>query len=166
MAAVRKYLQLMAEKPGVWWSVKRDVILRSMGITGPLDYSEYDYNRWDRMDEYGFNDSRQRRAFYDSFVVTCGGLGFLTLRPWVSFLISALMMVIVRIRRSRFQHLYALVFWLAVFYYLAYLLDTPAYDFRYFYPSFFLLMILNASILWNGIRAFWQRIRQGKEAAA
>ena len=166
MTAVRKYLQLMVQKPGVWWGVKRDVILRSMGVTGRLDYSEYNYNRWDSMGAYGFNDSRQRQAFYDSFMTVCGGLGFLTLRPWVSFLISAVLWGIAQMQKAGFRHRYSFVFWLAAFYYLAYLLDTPAYDFRYFYPSFFLLSILDVSIFWNGVRAFRQKIRREKEAAA
>lgn len=164
VTAVKKYLQLMAEKPGVWWSVKRDVILRSMGFIQTLDYSEYNYNRWEGMAEYGFNDSPQRHAFHESFMATCGGLGFLTLRPWIPFLISLALLIIEQLRKSAFRERYGMIFWLAVFYYLAYLLDTPAYDFRYFYPSLFLMMILDTSILWNEIRELLWKVRVGKGA--
>ncbi len=162
--ALRRYARLMIEKPGVWWGVKRDVVFRSLGITQPLDYSEYDYNRWDAMAEYGFNDSSQRRAFYNSFVWTCGTLGFLTLRPWIPFLASLLLTGLEFALRGKDRRKYALVFALAAFYYLAYLLDTPAYDFRYFYPSLFLMLIADAAILRDLAGGLIRRIR-GKEAA-
>lgn len=163
--ALRRYARLMIEKPGVWWGVKRDVVLRSLGVTQPLDYSEYDYNRWDSMAEYGFNDSSQRRAFHRSFVTVCGALGFLTLRPWIPFLASLVLIAAEYIRRGALRRKRLFVLLLAAFYYLAYLLDTPAYDFRYFYPSLFLMLITDAAILRDLAGGLVRRIR-GKEAAA
>ncbi len=164
--AIGKYLQLMAEKPGIWFGVKRDVMERSLGIQGSLDTSEYCYNRWDQMGEYGFNDSLQRKAFYQSFLSVCYALEPFVLHPWVAFLITGLLMALAWFRKSPRRALYAWTAWMAVFYYLAYLLDTPAYDFRYFYPSMLLMLILDTAILMNGIAqlaSLWSG-KRGKEA--
>ncbi len=150
--AVRKYAQLMLERPGEWFSVKADVALRSMGFQGALDLSEYNYDRWGQMAEYGMVDSPQRRAFYNSSMRICRTFGFYTLHPWVPFLVSVLLVLAEKLRKRRIGMPGAMALWLAAFYYLAYLLDTPAYDFRYFYPSLFLMMILDAALIlgWIG----------------
>ncbi len=157
--AVRKYAELMFRRPGEWWGVKRDVIARSLGLTWTLDYSEYNYDRWGQMAEYGMNDSAQRRAFHDSFTAVCGGLGWLTLHPWVSFLLTLILTGTAWLRKEPGRSLHALVAWTAAFYYLAYLLDTPAYDYRYFYPSLYLMMILDAALLLDWGRQAVRRIR-------
>ena len=158
--ALRKYAQLMAERPGDFFAVKADVILRSLGLRGELDLSEYSYNRWDQMQEYGMTDSLQRRAFYNSVVRTFRVLGFYTLHPWVPFLGSAGLLAAEALRRrkrgksgERGDAAFALTFWMAAFYYLAYLLDTPAYDFRYFYPSLLLLAAMDFAVVQNWICA-------------
>ena len=159
MTAVKKYIQLMTERPREWWSVKWDVIMRSLGIQGQLDYSEYNYNRWDQMQEYGMVDSLQRRAFYDSFMGTCGACSALTLHPWVSFLLTFVFVCAAYILKNPLRSLYGLTVWTAAFYYLAYLLDTPAYDFRYFYPSLYLMLILDAAILMEWLRKAVLKLR-------
>ena len=158
--AIRKYVGLLMEKTGLWLGVKWDVIRKSLGIGYTLDYSEYNYNRWDRMAEYGFNDSPQRQAFYDSFMWAVSFFGFYTLHPWVSFTLCLLMLVIERIRGAKLYRRHILVFWLAAFYYLAYLLDTPAYDFRYFYPSLVLLTGAQAGVAAGWISEICQRRRK------
>ena len=151
MTAVKKYFELFFREPGLFLQLKWDFIKKTMGISQPLDYSEYDYNRWERMADYGFNDSLQRHAFYDSFIRSCDCLGFYVLRPWVSFLISLIAVIVLQIRKHPLRDKYTFVYLMAVFYYLAYLLDTPAFDFRYFYPSLLLMMISNAALALMGI---------------
>lgn len=158
-AALKKYAGLIAAKPLDWLRVKRDFVLRAMGVGHTLDYSEYNYNRWDQMADYGFNDSLQRHAFYDSFMGTCAFLGAYTLHPWLPFLISLVMVVAEAVRKSARRGLYAAVLWTAAFYYLAYLLDTPAFDFRYFYPSLLLMMILQGAVLLDWIRIPLRKLR-------
>ena len=150
--AIQKYFQLMTERPGEWFSVKRDVILRAMGIGMTLDISEYSYDRWGSMSEFGMSDSAQRKMFYHSCVGACTALGAVVLHPWVVFLISAIFIAVEQIRKHPRRKLYAMILWLAAFYYLAYLLDTPAYDFRYFYPSLYLMMVMDLIICINHVR--------------
>ncbi len=160
VTALRKYVQMIAEKPAAWFDVKKDVILRSMGIQGELDYSEYNYNRWNMMEEFGMVDSVQRRAFHRSFTFTVSALSAWVLRPWVSFLVSLFFVMVEWFRKAARRKEFLWTLGIAAFYYLAYLLDTPAYDFRYFYPSLLMMTILDAAILWGWGR--WIVIRCGR----
>ena len=157
--AIKKYVQLAREYPSEWLRVRENAVRKALGIGYTLDDSEYDYNRWGSMGDYGFNDSLQRRVFYDSVVHTVRFFGFYTLHPWVPFLVSLVMLMLERIRKNDRQKKYAFVFCMAVFYYMAYLLDTPAFDYRYFYPSLLLLLILDSAITAEWIRISWKKYK-------
>ncbi len=157
VTALRKYVQLMTEKPTEWFSVKWDVILRSLGFQRKLDDSEYDYNRWNAMEQYGMVDSLQRRAFYHSFLYFTSALEAWVLRPWVSFLVSMVFVMTEWVRKAFRRKEFLLTLGVAAFYYLAYLLDTPAYDFRYFYPSLLLMTVLDVAILWGWVKVIYER---------
>ena len=158
-SALQKYFQLMREHPQEWLLVREGTMRKALGIGYTLDDSEYDYNRWGAMGDFGFNDSLQRQVFYHSVVRMVRFFGFYTLHPWVPFLMSMAMLIIEKIRNCEKRKKYAFVFWMAVFYYLAYLLDTPAFDYRYFYPSMLLLLILNSAIAAEWIGIGWKKIR-------
>ena len=144
---VLKYLQLILEKPAEWFSVKMEMASRTLGLSQPLGTAEYDYDRWGRMKDYGMQDTPYRRAFYDSCVFVTSALGFLTARPWVLFLLSAALLLLNRRRKGADQKTALILFWSAAWYYLVYVLDPIYFQFRYFYPSFYLLIILDASVL-------------------
>lgn len=155
-----KYLRLLWEHPREWFSVKKDFVLRALGLREKLDFSEYDYNRWESMDQYGFNDSLQRRLFHRSYVRTNELLGFYTCRPWVPFLISLIMILIERFRKNKKRGLYTLLFWMAAFYYGAYLIVIVGFELRFFYPALLLLMMLDCAVMLEWILALFQAIRR------
>ena len=159
VTAAKKYVELFFREPGRFLQLKWDFVKKTMGISQPLDYSEYDYNRWERMAEYGFNDSPQRLAFYDSFIKSCQWLDFYVLRPWVPFLVSLISVVVLQLLKHPFRERYTFTYLMAVFYYLAYLLDTPAFDFRYFYPSLLLMMVSNAALTMMGISKLVRKLK-------
>ena len=150
---MRKYIGLIRERFSDWFRMKWDFLMRAMGISQPLDLNEYDYNRWERMDEYGFNDSLQRQWFHSSFIRMNEILGDYTRRPWVPFLISAFLVLVEWIRRNRQREMYLLLFLLALFYYGAYLVVIVVFELRMFYPALFLLKILDADIVMKWIHA-------------
>ena len=145
--AVMKYFRLMIEKPREWFSVRWEMLLRALGVTERLGNSEYNYDRWDRMREYGMIDSPQRQAFHASYIKACTVLGEFVLRPWVLFLLSFLLSTGEFIRNHETRERNVFVLCIAFFYYLAYLLDIPYFEFRYYYPSLYLMLILDVSIL-------------------
>lgn len=151
--AIRKYFQLIREKPGAWFQVKKDFVLRALGVPKALDYSEYNYNRWEGMGEYGFNDSRQRWAFYASYLWMNEKMSFLVGRPWVMFLLSLLLMMIEWVRKNEKRHLYVVLFWTAVFSYGAYLVVIVGFEVRFFYPALLLMLAMDGAILLEWLRA-------------
>ncbi len=161
---LQKYIRLMAARPGEWFGTKWDFVARAMGISQPLDLSEYDYNRWEMMHEYEFNDSPQREVFHQSFLTEMELLGFYTRRPWVAFLISLLMVIVEYRRKSARRELYALLLWLAAFSYAAYLIVIVVFQVRMFYPALLLMMILDAAITAEWIRTGFIRIRSAVKA--
>lgn len=156
---IGKYFRLLAERPGDWIGTKLDFVGRAMGVQAPLDLYEYPYDRWDRMTEFGMVDTAQRRFFHSSVLRENEVLGFFTCRPWVAFLVSVVMLAAEVLRKSRKRELYALVFLLAVFYYLAYLLVIVGFEQRMFYPSLVLLMAMDASITMEWIYGLAKKVR-------
>ncbi len=163
---IGKYLRLLTERPGEWFSVKKDFVLRAMGFGEALDDSEYDYDRWDSMKEYGFNDSPQRRAFHRSYLKFNEIFGFYTRRPWLPFLISLGMLIAEYLRKSRNRGLHALLFWTAVFYYGAYLAVIVSFELRFFYPALVLLAILDCAVCLEWIRDGIRLLRRDPAAVA
>ena len=156
---VGKYLRLILEKPGDWLRVKADFVAKALGLPAPLDLYEYPYNRWDRMEAYGMTDSRQRTLFHASVIRENELLQFFTCRPWIAFLISGALLLIETLRGSKKRALYALLFWLAVFYYLAYLIMIVVFQQRMFYPSLLLLLSLDACVTSEWISALISAVR-------
>ncbi len=162
-----KYFRLLAERPGDWLAVKADFAAHALGFSAPLDLYEYPYNRWEKMAEFQFNDSRQRELFHASVLKINDLLGFFTCRPWVAFLISGVLVILEKLRKNRKTGLYALLWWLAAFYYLAYLIMIVVFQQRMFYPSLVLLLAVDAAITLEWIqRAVYFLQRPGKPEVA
>ena len=157
---LRKYLQLMTERPADWFRMKLDFVQRAMGISKMLELNEYDYNRWERMGEYGFNDSMQRKAFHQSYLSFNQLIGFYSRRPWVAFLASLIMVIVEHFRNKEKSEIYALIYWLAVFSYAAYLVVIVVFQIRMFYPALLLLSVLDASIIAEWIQTGIHRIQK------
>ena len=117
---------------------------------------------YDRMRKGGVakTSAVNMQTFYDSFIRSCEWLGFYVLRPWVSFLISLVAVIVLQARRHPLREQYTFTFLMAAFYYLAYLLDTPAFDFRYFYPSLLLMMVSNAALMLMGILTLARKLKR------
>ena len=165
-----KYFRLIREKPGLWMGVKGDFLKKTLGIGPALDASEYDYNRWDGMAEYGFNDSLQRRAFYESWVRTAAALRFVIGRPWIMFLLSAALAALDWRRKPERRRLNGLILGTAVFYYGAFLVVNVSFEIRFFYPALLLMAVMDGAaaldLLKMGTNALRKRRKPKKGAAA
>ena len=166
---LKKYGRLIRVKPAEWLRVKTEFMGKTMGIGAPLDFTEYEYDCWGKMKEYGFNDSLQRKAFYDSVVWTCGTFSLFTGRPWVMFLLSLGLAMADGRRRKERRKLNAQIFQTALFFYGAFLLVNVSFEVRFFYPALLLMMIADGAILLDLLRdgkAFLQqRLMRTKEAS-
>ena len=108
------------------------------------------------MGKYGFNDSSRRYLFYESYMKAVSYFK-VCLIPWIWFLIDGIGIIIkhfVDRKQNKSFRFERWMYLLAVFYYLAYCIDTQAFELRYFYPSFILLLIVSLSLLENIIIIF------------
>ena len=144
---LKKYVNLILKEPKYYFDMKFEFLSLNLGIKQPLRYTEYNYNRFDKMKQYNYNDSKRRHQFvnlYENFVNT---LSFLLLRPWVIFLISIILVAISYVKKVKKSNTYFLVLMLSIFYYGAYIINTQSFEIRYFYPSLYLCLILDVAIL-------------------
>ncbi len=136
-----KYVGLYAKAPSDSLRTKGFFVAQVLG-TGrwPLHLWEWDYDRWGRGAEFGLSDSFQRHIFMNLYEVAVTKT-FFPLRPY-AVLLLAVLAVCLRLRLCHVQ-LRDCPEWrlivLAVFYYVAFAIDTQSMEFRYFYPAFFLL---------------------------
>lgn len=159
---LKKYLEIIIKEPATYFSMKWDFTKRTLGIDYKIACVEYDYNRWDRMEEYGFNDCIQREYFVYSYIKTNEVLGFYTCRPWFVYLISTILVTITWLQKDKKRELYVFSLLIAIFYYAAYIINTQSFELRYFYPSLYLMMILDVAIGMKLFKQIIDNIKNGK----
>ena len=121
-----KYIDLALDEPVTFIKMKWEMISHTLGLNKPINQREYDYNRWELMDEYDYNNSAARR-FYVSYFN--GIMGFLVLlrRPWIMFLLCLILILIWRFKykgKKSEINLYEAAYIMSVFYYGAYVLKA------------------------------------------
>ena len=138
---INNYLMLMKDEPKTFFMVKGRFISRAMGISKPLANVEYDYNRHDRMEEFGYKDTSIRRAFFDTYNRFMDDFSILR-RPWVIFsLVIIIVLLTKRILSTTEYHNLLTLYFSAVFFYLSFLITTQSQEFRYFFVPLVLLYI-------------------------
>ncbi len=140
------YFTLMFTEPLVYWDVKMDFWARTLGMSQPLSAGEYDYNRDDRMAEFGFSDTERREDFHQSYVSFMESAEMLR-TPWIMFLLALGVLMGARYMKAippeTFSRL-RIVYGVSVFYYASFLITTQSHEFRYFFIPLVLLYIVIA----------------------
>lgn len=156
---IKKYFRLAFMEPKAFFRMKWEFISHSLGIGKPINMFEYDYNRWDRMNEFGFNDSHPRKVYVNYYLAF---MEFMVVfrRPWMLYVLCLLLILVWRMQYKGWKspmNLYEAAYGVSVFYYGAYLLNTQSFEFRYFFPSWILLftniICLSAQIIFQNKRA-------------
>lgn len=141
---IKRYVRLALNEPVYFLKMRWEFISHSLGINKPINMFEYNYNRWDRMNEFGFNDSHPREVYVNYFLAFMEFMVVLR-RPWIMYLICLILILIWRFKfigkRSEIN-LYEASYGVSVFYYGAYLLNTQSFEFRYYFPSWILLFAI------------------------
>ncbi len=154
--AVRKYFELWRKEPKACLQTKWEFVKKTAGIGEPVNCWEYGYNIYDRMDELGFRDWKPREMFVNSYLGFHRHISVLRY-PWFVYLITLLMVIWTWIRRDSRRQLYFWIFAIAVFYYGAFILNTQSFELRYFYPSLYLVAIMDTAIFMDWIAAVHKR---------
>ena len=143
---LRKYVELIRREPAAYISMKWDFTKKTLGLGSKIRCLGYEYNMLDGMAEYGFNDCMQRQFFVKLYNKVNEILGFYTCTPWFVYLISIILVSIKWIQKDEERKLYLFILCLAVFYYSAFIINTQSFELRYFYPSLWLMMLLDGAI--------------------
>lgn len=146
---IKKYIFLLSKEPKAFAVTKMQSVLKTLGIDKKLMFREYDYNRWDRMKEFGFSDTILRKLFVETYIIFNKLFSWYTLRPFVVFLISAIFLLKEYADKNTNFKFYLLFFLLALFYYGAFFINTQSYEIRYFFPTLYVLTIINVSMLFD-----------------
>ena len=148
---MKKYIALIKEEPKDYLKVKWELASHTMGINMPLRMIEYDYNRDGYMSNYGFNNSMQRQKFVECFHSYMEFMEVYRI-PWIMFVIALFLLLVWRIKFHGIKksiNIYEVAYGTAMFYYGAFIVNTQSFEFRYFFPSWLLLMLVIISLSIN-----------------
>ncbi len=144
---LEKYFDLIRNEPEAYLKTKWEFISHSLGIGKSINFAEYNYNRWDSMGQFGFNDSKPRKVFVD---YTSSYMKFMEVfrRPWIMFLTAFVLLIMHRgmFGKKKGMSIQEASYLVALFYYGAYVINTQSFEFRYYFPSWLLLFIIIISL--------------------
>lgn len=148
---LRRYIKLALRESDIFIKNKVEFSLRTLGIGTPLLNSRLPYDSQNKMGSYGFSDSWHRRRLVDIYN---GFLDRMSLfrRPWAMFILTLFLMLVWRKKASpvNYAKRYDMMrdmYLMAVFYYVAFLINTQSFEFRYFFPAFWMLLMIDTSVL-------------------
>lgn len=155
-----KYLELLKKEPRAWIKTKLYIIGATLGITEPLDHVAWIYNQYDKMEDYNFNNSIARYNFYQSYMDSVKVFG-VCLKPYILYLLGLILGIIGIVcdkvgKREIHIEEEIWLYIVAVFYYGAFCLDTQAFELRYFYPAFILIIVSEISVIFKLIDAIFK----------
>ena len=145
-----KYFGMLKNEPMDWLRTRLHFAGRTLGINKELVLYEWFYDRDNNMKNYNFNNSEARYKFFLAYEAAVN-MSPLCKRPIILFIVG-LILILVHFRdRKNIKHFgdNVFLFLLAVFYYGAFVLNNQSFEFRYYYPSFHLLLMLCAAMLLN-----------------
>lgn len=155
--AISKYFELWKKEPVACLQTKWEFIRKTLGIGAPINCWEYGYNIYDRMEVLGFHDWKPREWFVNSYLVFHRHITVLRY-PWIIFAVTTLLVVWSWIRKYESRQLCLFILGIAVFYYGAFLINTQSFELRYFYPSLYLMIMIDMAIFmtWLGKKCSYE----------
>ena len=146
---LKKYVQFILREPIGYIGTKLEIAKRNLGIDHELAFMEYEYNLIERMWEWGFNNTNERLLFYRQYYAAVNALKGLVLHPWTVFLISSVLALYQWTKKEENRNICLVLMGLAICYYGAFFINAQAFELRYFYPSLYLMWIMDIGILCN-----------------
>ena len=146
---LKKYVGLIKREPQVYIKTKWDFVSHMLGIGKSLTIYGYEYNLLDSMGQFGFNDSVPRKTYVNYFNAFMLYMKVFRM-PWVMFLTALVLIAVYRIKICGIGselNIYEATYFIALFYYGAYLVNTQSFEFRYYFPSWLLLFLIIISLL-------------------
>lgn len=141
----RDYFTLACAEPLAMLANKLRVWSRVLGLERPLFFYEFNQNRLGRMPEFGWRDTSLRQRSFER--VEAMMRPEMLRKPWAVFLIGVIAMVIGAYVLPDRMRLAGTTLVLAAFYYAAFLITAPGYEFRYFFPAFYLVFMIVLALM-------------------
>lgn len=142
-----KYFNLLFNEPQYFIKNKLYFINRTLGINQPLSNVEYYYDTNNIMRDYGMKDTTLRKIVVDSYNDFLDTFTFFRL-PYLWFIVCTLSVLFkVRISKKDEYVPVILLYLVAVLYYAGFLVNTQSFEFRYFFPSFYILVLIILSVI-------------------
>ena len=139
-----RYMYFVFNETNYYLNTKFYFIGRNLGIIQPLNNPEYNYNRREQMHHYGMLDNGLRHWFVNSYN-KFQEVTVVFRIPWIWFVIGLLAVIFQFFKAERNHFLGTLLLYLiAIFYYSAFIINTQSFEFRYFFPAFYMLFIITA----------------------
>jgi hypothetical protein len=140
------YVKLVSDHPKAFFENRIYNWGRVLGLSRPLSFNEFYENRWDRLGKYGYRFTELRRHQFLKIEGLMNKYEFLS-RPFIIFIFGGIVFFIgQRYLRNDVQYL-GRIFLFTVFYYAAFFIITENYEFRYYFPVFYLISIMALVIL-------------------
>lgn len=144
---IQKYIELAIHEPMTYIKNKWHFTKLNLGIGTPLTMVEYDYNRWNRMKNFNFNDTNQRHKFVNAYINFNNRFYWFTRVPILTFSISLLLTAYQFLCKKKNRKMILFIYLIAVFYYGAFLINTQSFEIRYFFPSLYLMFVMDCVII-------------------
>ena len=158
-----KYIELAVKEPKSFIKMKTYFTMRTLGINAPLQNVEYEYNTWNRLQNFGMRDSRLRQVFVNSYNHVQNH--WIVFRiPWIWFALAFIGTLWLSRSSKNNKSLDTWILLLfAVLYYAAFIITTQRFEFRYFFPSFYLLLIVISQASTTAIYVCLQKHHDGRK---
>lgn len=143
---MKKYFNLIKEQPKLYAEVKFSFCMKTLGVSQPIQLLEYEYNRDNQMFLYNFKDWDARHKFINGCIISNNLLSFFTGRPFLALIITIIGVIYSYRIKSKNCSIYSLMLWITIFYYGAFIVNTQSFEVRYYYPSLYLMMIMDIAI--------------------
>lgn len=140
-----KYFILMIDEPKYFIKNKIYFIGRSLGVQKPLKNLGYIFNYNNGLVDGGLLKDDTYQPLLVNVYNNFQDYTLVFLIPWFWFLLGMFSLIYKKKKGSDKINIYTYMYICAVSYYAAFLINTQSFEFRYFFPSFYMLFIITVS---------------------
>lgn len=142
-AITKLYIKTAIKKPTAFWKNKISVINCSLGISNKLITSARGIHSVDNLTKsYGAIDNEVQRKTRTLFSEFTDAIGIISLRPIVLIGVCIILISILFLKKEDYANRYLKLLGIAVAYYSGFLINTQAYEYRYYAPSFYIMFVI------------------------
>jgi hypothetical protein len=143
---IKDYLNIVFTHPKEFIQTKIYSWGRILGITRPIYFWGFWENKSNWLPKYGYRPTELRHQQFvriGRLVDTCKVLT----RPFILFILGGIMVFLSKRYLNKEVEYVGIAFTLAIFYYGGFFLINESYEFRYFFPSFYLNVVIGLVVL-------------------